>query len=82
MMNVGQHMDAATPSQNEQEAMRQRVEAVHRYREESMSSSKANKKPTLVKTIMTCGRGESKQPPSTARPFTALDEDAMAQVIR
>jgi hypothetical protein len=82
MMSLGQQLDAA-PSQNEQEAMRQRVQAVHRYRDEQIAQAKLSHKPGVVKTIMSCGGARSKQAaPLTLKPLNEPLFDATSPVGR
>jgi hypothetical protein len=48
-------------SQDDQEAMKRRVEAVWRYRDERLQSSKETKKSGVVDTFLSCGGKRSKQ---------------------
>jgi hypothetical protein len=50
MMKVGQHMGSVVAADDELEAMRQRIQAVHRFRDDQMNQVKVNQtnKPDMI----------------------------------
>jgi len=63
MMHIGEKLvdDQDGLTCDDQEAVKKRLEAVHRYRQELMLSTKNSKKPGMVDTLLSCGGRRSKQ---------------------
>ena len=85
MMSIGQQLDDEDldMDDDDQEAMKRRVEAVWRHRQDKIRDAKTNQKSGFMSTLLSCGGGKSKgtttpgkQP--QAKPY--VPEDASASV--
>ena len=56
---------------DDQEAMKKRVEAVWRYREDNINSQKSSKKPGVLDNLLSCGGKRSKQAKHSASNVTS-----------
>lgn len=83
MMNIGSKLDERENiNDDDNEAMKRRVEAVWRHRQDKMQSEKDRKKPGFVDNFLSCGGKRSKQAKQrdsqkspTSRPMISLDND-------
>ncbi|KAI0228407.1 hypothetical protein LSAT2_021116 [Lamellibrachia satsuma] len=85
MMSIGQNLDDdenATDDEDDQEAMKRRVAAVWKHRQEKIQRSKEKKRPAFLATLLACGGGKSRQAAdndSASRPYAApADNDVSA----
>ncbi len=61
MMSIGQKLEGDQGNEeDDQEALKKRIEAVWKYRQEKLKEAKSKKKPAIINTLMSCGGGKSK----------------------
>ena len=81
MMSIGQNLednDKAVDDDDEQEAMKKRVQAVWKYRQEKIRRAKEKRRPAFLATLLACGGGKSRQAAdadATSRPYAAPAEN-------
>ena len=92
MMAIGEKLedpDALLGATDDQEAMKKRMEAVARYRDEKMATTKDAKKPKVVDSLLSCGGKRSKKAAATGnapaprdRPLSAAPRPTSPDVDR
>ena len=81
MMSIGQNLeddDKAIDEDDEQEAMKKRVAAVWKHRQEKIRRAKEKRRPAFLATLLACGGGKSRQAAdadTTSRPYAAPAEN-------
>ena len=87
MMSIGQNLDdeGATNDDDEQEAMKRRVAAVWKHRQEKIRRAKEKRRPAFIATLLSCGGGKGRQAADTdtaSRPYAAPAENDVGATQR